>query len=1121
MTETNDSFAQRFGLTDEAIAELKTLLARDLPLADRELELAGVEREHPGQEEAIRRAFDALLLEQGRQEDLAQAEQDRDAAGSAPTQIGPYKILERLGEGGFGVVYVAEQSRPVRRRVALKIVRKGVATREVLKRFALERRALAAMNHPAIAKVFDAGETERGEPYFVMELIEGQALTAYCDRYKLTLKERIGLFQAICEGVQHAHQRGIIHRDLKPGNVLVTRDGEQHLPKILDFGLAKATNQDMFEGSMARSLRDEAIGTLEYMPPEQADSNVGAIDTRADVYSLGVVLYELLVGELPFTQQQLRDAGEQEMKRLIREVDPPKPSSRVTSHIELAEGSATTRQLSAHALGRSLKGDLDWIVMKALSKEPERRYGSPLELAQELTRYLEHEPVLAGPPSAGYRLKKFFRRYRTQAVTGVLVFAAILGGGLAALIGFQEAERHLSEAERQRGIAEGNLTEAQTQRERAEANAKRAEANAAEAQKQRASAEANATKFRERTEEFNQLGAVVIHERAQQAVEGFYPPWPEKIEAMEAWLSGDVQRLRELKPEIEATIAKLEARALPWSEEEAKRDRESHPRDAEWQRLSTELASLERAMRVRKGEEEFEAASLPEALQGADAATLTEFAWARVSPDAAQRTVAGEEREALAAFEAALAQVRGSDSEATRATLSALLYGLSCARERCGLDAAAVEAGEAALHAAKQADRKGYQERLASLRQRLTQTETRLTSQRSAVAELDALLRRRRSWSFAKEEDRFLHRTLKELQGELSSLEQEEVAFVEERQLRWARYLKQLETEPEYLLAWAQARAGVAESGKYAERPIAKLKVQTGLWPIGKNPVTGLWEFYHLRSAWDGEGEPSEIQLPRHNAEGHIKVGDGTGIVFVLIPGGEFLMGAQNKDENAPNYDPQALPEESPPRRVELAPFFLARHEMTQGQWARLSGLGEEARPSGYNSGERFPIQGRLTDCNPVEQVSWEMCRKLLTHWGLEFPTAAEWEYGCRAGTSWPWWTGAKRDSLRGAANLADQTAAKSGATWADIRDWPELEDGYVVHAPVDTLRANGWGLHHVHGNLWEWCRDLYTSHNNRVSRGGGFVYSARHARSSHSSNGTPKLRSYNVGVRPSRLISY
>jgi serine/threonine protein kinase len=718
MTETNDSFAQRFGLSNALVAELQELLERDLPLADRELELAGIEREHPGQEEAIRRAFDALLLEQGRQEDLAQAAQaeaeaasggaegaDAGAAAgladSAPTQIGPYKILEKLGEGGFGVVYVAEQSRPVRRRVALKIVRKGVATREVLKRFALERRALAAMNHPAIAKVFDAGETERGEPYFVMELIEGQALTAYCDRYQLTLKERIGLFQAICEGVQHAHQRGIIHRDLKPGNVLVTRDGEQHLPKILDFGLAKATNQDMFEGSMARSLRDEAIGTLEYMPPEQADSNVGAIDTRADVYSLGVMLYELLVGELPFTQQQLRDAGEQEMKRLIREVDPPKPSSRITTRVELAESSGATRRLSAQALGRSLKGDLDWIVMKALSKEPERRYGSPLELEQELTRYLEHEPVLAGPPSAGYRLKKFLRRYRTQAVAGVLVFAAILGGGLAALIGFQEAERNLSEAERQRGIAEGNLEEAKKQRGLAEENAKRAEANA--------------TKFRERTEEFNQLGGVVIHERAQQAVEGFYPPWPEKIEAMEAWLSGDVQRLRKVKPGIKTTIAKLEARSLPQSEEEAKRDRESHPRYAEWQRLSTEEASLERAMRVRKGEEEFEAASLPEALQGADAASLARFARSRVSPEAAQRTVAGEEREALAAIEAALAQARGSGDEATRGMMPELLYILSCARECCGLDAAAVEAGETALDASKQADRKSYEERAREL----------------------------------------------------------------------------------------------------------------------------------------------------------------------------------------------------------------------------------------------------------------------------------------------------------------------------------------------------------------------------------------------------------------------
>jgi serine/threonine protein kinase/formylglycine-generating enzyme required for sulfatase activity len=1009
MTETNDSFAQRFGLTDEVIAELQTLLARDLPLGDRELELAGIEREHPGQEEAIRRAFDALLLEQGRQEDLAQAAraeaeaasggaEGADAgaaagpAGGAPTQICPYKILEKLGEGGFGVVYVAEQSRPVRRRVALKIVRKGVATREVLKRFALERRALGAMNHPAIAKVFDAGETERGEPYFVMELIEGQALTAYCDRYKLTLKERIGLFQAICEGVQHAHQRGIIHRDLKPGNVLVTRDGEQHLPKILDFGLAKATNQDMFEGSMARSLRDEAIGTLEYMPPEQADSNVGAIDTRADVYSLGVMLYELLVGELPFTQQQLRDAGEQEMKRLIREVDPPKPSSRVTSHIELAEGSATTRQLSAHALGRSLKGDLDWIVMKALSKEPERRYGSPLELEQELTRYLEHEPVLAGPPSAGYRLKKFFRRYRTQAVAGVLVFAAIVGGGLAALVGFQNARY---------------------QQRVAEWNERRARESAAEAKRQKRRAEAAAGRIQERAEEDRQLAGTVIVKRAKEAVDRFYPPWPEKIEAMQAWLSGDVQRLRELKPGIETTVAKLEARALPQREEEAKRDRESHPRYAEWQRQRTELASLERAMRVRQGEEEFEAASLPEALQGADAASLAKFARSRVSPEAAQRTVAGEEREALAAIEAALAQARGSGDEATRGMLPELLYILSCARECCGLDAAAVEAGETALDASKQADRKSYEERLASLRQRLTQAKTMLASQRSAVAELEALLRRRRSWSFATEEDGFLHGTLKELHGELSSLEKEEVAFVEGLQLRWARYLKQLESDPDYLLAWAQARAGVAESAKYARAPDCEAEGADRAVADRQEPGDGAVGVLSLALGLGRRrravGDPA---APPRCQRGTSRWAMGPGIVFVLIPGGEFLMGAQKEDKEAPNYDPQAM------SRVATAqggarPFFLARHELTQGQWARLSGWARR-----HDRADTRPA--RASD--PREADGLQSCGagllgdvpEAVDALGAGVSDGAEWEYGCRAGTSWPWWTGAERGSLRG-----------------------------------------------------------------------------------------------------------
>jgi serine/threonine protein kinase/formylglycine-generating enzyme required for sulfatase activity len=1128
MTESNDSFAQRFRLTDEVIAELQTLLARDLPLGDRELELAGIEREHPWQEEAIRRAFDALLLEQGRQEDLAQAARAEAEAASggaegadagaaagpasgAPTQIGPYKILEKLGEGGFGVVYVAEQSRPVRRRVALKIVRKGVATREVLKRFALERRALAAMNHPAIAKVFDAGETERGEPYFVMELIEGQALTAYCDRYKLTLKERIGLFQAICEGVQHAHQRGIIHRDLKPGNVLVTRDGEQHLPKILDFGLAKATNQDMFEGSMARSLRDEAIGTLEYMPPEQADSNVGAIDTRADVYSLGAMLYELLVGELPFTQQQLRDAGEQEMKRLIREVDPPKPSSRVTSRIELAEGSATTRQLSAHAMGRSLKGDLDWIVMKALSKEPERRYGSPLELEQELTRYLEHEPVLAGPPSAGYRLKKFFRRYRTQAVAGVLVFAAIVGGGVAALIGFQEARY-------QQGVAEQNAT--------------RAENNAAEAEKQRAAAasnaeeaEANATKLVERTDEFYQLGAVMIHERAQRAVKSFYPPWPGKIEAMEAWLSVDVKRLRELQPGIEATVAKLEARALPRSEQQAMAEQESHPRYEELQLLHGEVKALKRAMRVRNGEEEFEAKPLRGRLENADSMTLYEFALARVSPHRWERTVAGEEREGLAAIEKAVKQERKNprdDELELGGFLPIYLSLLSSARECCGMDTAALKALEEAIKTEPSSrSREGYLRRLTILRKRISERRARLAAKRKMLTDLEKTVLTHRSWTFSKNDDRFLHRTLKSLLDRIKAFEMEEVSFVELRQLRWARHLRRLETNQEYLLAWAQARDALAKSEKYAADPIEDLRPQTGLWPIGVNPVTGLWEFYHLRSAWDGEQNPEVLEVPAHDAKGHIAVESGTGIVFVLIPGGEFLMGAQNEDKNASNYDPQEEPDMPRPKKAKVGPFFLARHELTHGQWSRLSGLAAEAPPSFIQEDERICSPGEIIDIHPVQFVSWEKCRELLSHWMLEFPTEAEWEYGCRAGTPWPWWTGQTRDSLRGAANLADRTLAKH-LTLPSIEDWPDLEDGFPGTAPVDALKANPWGLHHVHGNVWEWCKNFSGAGDFHAYRGGCWLRSARAARAAYCP-GHPPVRPWQdaVGVRPSRLITH
>jgi non-specific serine/threonine protein kinase/serine/threonine-protein kinase len=320
--------------------------------------------------------------------------------------IGPYRLLRRLGEGGMGEVWLAEQTEPVRRRVALKVIKAGMDTKHVVARFEAERQALALMNHPYIARVFDAGTTPRGNPYFAMEFVEGEPITAFCERQRVTTRARLELFVQVCEGVQHAHQKGIIHRDIKPSNVLVaSRDG-QASPRIIDFGVAKATDQRLTEKTMYTEL-GALVGTPVYMSPEQAAG--GDVDTRTDVYALGVLLYELLAGVLPFDPVSLRTSSLEDLRRLIRDVDPPRPSTRVSA----GEG-AGTRQLASR-----LRGDLDWITMKALEKDRARRYASPGELAADVRRHLGNEPVLAGPPSAAYRAGKFARRHRF----GVLVAA--------------------------------------------------------------------------------------------------------------------------------------------------------------------------------------------------------------------------------------------------------------------------------------------------------------------------------------------------------------------------------------------------------------------------------------------------------------------------------------------------------------------------------------------------------------------------------------------------------------------------------------------------------------------------------------------------------------------------